>query len=116
MDSKHSRLPTDKLVLVSASGFSKPAFELANRLNRRPVTPGEVTPGFVGEIVDNLTSVWVKMFNFTPRHVRLNLNENEFPSGAGEVSVTDQKCPTSLMAYWPVRLLISSQCAAECST
>jgi hypothetical protein len=67
MFGKHSHLPTSKaLVLVSSSGFTRNALKLAEFLGIKAVTPGEVTPGFVGEIVNNLDSVWAKRFDFTP--------------------------------------------------
>lgn len=90
MDAKHSRLPTDKLVLVSASGFTKDALILAKNKNHRAVTPGEVTPDFVGDIVNNLQSVWVKAFNFTPRHVNFALDNSAVPAGSGEYAPVDQ--------------------------
>jgi hypothetical protein len=66
MHGKHSHLPTSKLVLVSSTGFTKRALALAEFLHVDAITPGEITPGFVGEIVNNLKSVWAKGFAFTP--------------------------------------------------
>ncbi|MCV7442031.1 restriction endonuclease [Mycobacterium paraense] len=66
MYGKHSHLPTDKLVLVSASGFTPAALKLAEFLRIKAITPDDVTPGFVGEVVNNLDSVWVKRLDFTP--------------------------------------------------
>lgn len=66
MHGKHSHLPTNKLVLVSSSGFSKNAWKLAEALKIKAIQPTEVEPGFVGEIVNNLDTVWVKLFDFTP--------------------------------------------------
>jgi hypothetical protein len=65
MYGKHSHLPTDKLVLVSSSGFTRGALKLAEFLNVDAITPGEVEPGFVGEIVNNLKSVFVQLVDFT---------------------------------------------------
>lgn len=69
MYGKHSHLPTDKLVLVSASGFTPAALKLAEFLKIKAITPDDVTPGFVGEVVNNLESVWVKRFDFTPERM-----------------------------------------------
>ncbi len=53
MHGKHLHLPTDALVLVSSSGFTKAALLVAKSYNIRAITPTDVTPGFVGEIVNN---------------------------------------------------------------
>ncbi|OBI08551.1 hypothetical protein A5714_01905 [Mycobacterium sp. E2462] len=66
MHGKHSHLSTNKLVLVSSSGFTANALKLAEFLNIKAITPEEVTPGFVGRVVNNLDSVWSKQFSFTP--------------------------------------------------
>lgn len=65
MYGKHEHLSTSKLVLVSSSGFTKDALKLAAYYHIKAITPGEVTPGFVGEIVNNLTSLWLETLNFT---------------------------------------------------
>lgn len=71
MYGKHSHLPTSKLVLVSKSGFTKAALKFAEFHGIKAITPAEVTPGFVGEVVNNLTSVWAKRFDFTPEKLTL---------------------------------------------
>ena len=65
MRGKHEHLSTSKLVLVSSSGFTKGALKLAEYYEIEAITPGEVWPGFVGEIVNNLTSFWLETLNFT---------------------------------------------------
>jgi hypothetical protein len=64
MNGKHDHLATSKLVLVSSSGFTKGALALAEYYGIKAITPGDVTPGFVGEIVNNLTSLWLETLNF----------------------------------------------------
>jgi len=71
MHGKHSHLPTSKLVLVSSSGFRPNALKLAEFLGIKAITPSEVKPGFVGEIVNNLDSVWMKRFDFTPEQMTI---------------------------------------------
>jgi hypothetical protein len=69
MRGKHDHLATSKLVLVSSSGFTKGALALAEYYDIKTITPGEVTPGFVGEIVNNLTSLWLETLNFSAEKV-----------------------------------------------
>jgi hypothetical protein len=69
MYGKHDHLSTSELVLVSSSGFTKGALALAESYDIKAITPGEVTQGFVGEIVNNLTSLWVETLNFTAEKV-----------------------------------------------
>ena len=69
MYGKHDHLATSKLVLVSSSGFTKGALKLAEYHKIDAITPGEVTPGFVGEIVNNLTSLWLETLNFSAEKV-----------------------------------------------
>ena len=82
MHGKHLHLPVDKTVLVSSSGFTKGALKLADFLGIKAITPGEVTPGFVGEIVNNLDSVWMKRFGFTPEKMTIVFDPPiEYPDG-----------------------------------
>jgi hypothetical protein len=82
MHGKHLHLPTDALVLVSSSGFTKAALLVAKSYNIRAITPTDVTPGFVGEIVNNLESVWSKLSSFTPERMRLTV---QWADGTEEV-------------------------------
>jgi hypothetical protein len=66
MYGKHSHLPIDATALVSSSGFTPGALVLAEHLKIKAVTPQDVTPGFVGEVVNNLNSLWMKRFDLTP--------------------------------------------------
>jgi hypothetical protein len=49
---KHDRLPTNLLVLVSSSGFTTRALTTAASYGIKAITPGQVTPEFVGEVVN----------------------------------------------------------------
>ena len=62
MHGKHLYLPTAQLVLVSKDGFSPNALKKAKFLGIKTITPAEITPGFVGQIVGNLDSVVEKYF------------------------------------------------------
>jgi hypothetical protein len=67
---KHAELPTDRLVLVSNSGFSAPARKLAERKGAVPISPetlGGGDPEFV--IANNLGSLWAKVHSMTPTDV-----------------------------------------------
>jgi hypothetical protein len=64
MRGKHEHLDTFELVLVSNTGFSKGAKALAKHHKIRTITPGDVTPGFVGEIVNNLTNLGAGLVTF----------------------------------------------------
>jgi hypothetical protein len=78
MYGKHSHLPTSELVLVSSSGFTPQALKLAEHYGIKAITPGEVTPGFVGRIVNNLDRVWVKKVDYAPTGTRF---WGELPGG-----------------------------------
>jgi hypothetical protein len=69
MHGKHSHLPTNKVVLVSSTGFTKNALKLAEFFGMKAITPTEVEPGFVGEIVNNIHTVCAKRFDFTAQKV-----------------------------------------------
>jgi len=43
--------------------------KLAEALKIDAVTPSQVTPGFVGEIVNNLDTLWAKRFDCTPERM-----------------------------------------------
>lgn len=60
MRGKHEWLPTNLLVLVAKSGFTKSALDKAARLGMRTITPSEATPEFVGQIVNRLDRLWMK--------------------------------------------------------
>jgi hypothetical protein len=76
MHAKHERLPTDVLVLVSASGFTDSARAKAASYGHHTSTPQEVTTGFMGRIVSSADSV-------NMRRVMLNTNTFRLIFGDG---------------------------------
>jgi hypothetical protein len=76
---KHETLPTNLLVLVSESGFSRPALRLAERSNVATITPETLaTPKRDYQIVTRLSSVWSKVASLTPTAAALWI---EIPTG-----------------------------------
>lgn len=69
--SSHADLPVHLSVLVSESGFYKPAVEKARHYGMRTITPGEVAPGFVGAVVNALDTVVTKRAHFRVQTVWL---------------------------------------------
>lgn len=61
MKGKHDHLETTALVLVSSSGFTKNALKLAQFYGIKAVVPGDVTPGFVGDVVNKVESLVCRM-------------------------------------------------------
>jgi len=77
---KQRAVRTDKLVLVSESGFSKNARRKAETNGAIPIEPADLASGdHVGEIVNRLGSVWPKIVSLTPTHI------------AGRVKLTNGK-------------------------
>lgn len=70
---KFDRLHINLGVLVSSSGFSEPAKIVAARAGLKTITPGEVNPEFVGNIVNNLNHVEAKRMDFRPTGMRLSV-------------------------------------------
>ena len=72
MVGKHRNLPTDRLVLVSESGFSSKAGELAEREGAIALSPEDLegeNPS--SRIVGRLKSLWPKMLALTPEQFRV---------------------------------------------
>ncbi len=77
MRSKHLRLPTNVLVLVSSSGFTRSAIEKARQFGIATAVPGEIEPGRFGtEVVGKLDAIWMKSFTLTVGKVRLWVEES----------------------------------------
>ena len=68
---KHNHLSTDALVLVSSSGFTPAALKLAEYYGIKAITPGQATPEFVGEIVNNLNTLWAKVVDVKPERMQI---------------------------------------------
>jgi hypothetical protein len=74
MIGKHQNLPTDKLVLVSQSGFRPQARDAAGAAGAATFTPADL----VGDdsaytVVNALRSIWPKTIGLTPKDVRLRI-------------------------------------------
>ncbi|MBB5166270.1 hypothetical protein [Mycobacterium sp. AZCC_0083] len=72
MIAKHQNLPTDKVVLVSESGFTDQARDLAIKENIDPISPetlGDGDPAFW--IVNAVRSLWPKQLELTPWRARV---------------------------------------------
>ena len=74
---KHADLPVHVSVLVSESGFYKPALAKASHYGIKTITPGEVTPGFVGAVVNKLDNVVTKRAHFRVKTVLLQVRMEE---------------------------------------
>jgi hypothetical protein len=73
MHSKHLFLPTNSLVLVSSSGFTREAVARAAVHGIELVTPIELTDDQAGKIVNRLQSIWFKTLNTSITSVRARM-------------------------------------------
>jgi len=72
MIGKHSDLPTDKLVLYSSSGFSKPAALKAQEKGIGTVTAEPISDtDLASSVLDGLPAVWQKTIVLTPERARV---------------------------------------------
>ncbi|WP_433683373.1 restriction endonuclease [Nocardia sp. CA-119907] len=72
MVGKHKNLPTDKVILISESGFTEQARDLAIKEYMVPISPeilGAGDPTF--KIVNAVRSLWPKQVNLTPERYRV---------------------------------------------
>lgn len=70
---KHADLPVHVSVLVSESGFYRPALAKASHYRIKTITPGEATPEFVGQVVNNLDKVVTKRAHFQVKTVLMQV-------------------------------------------
>jgi hypothetical protein len=69
---KHEHLPTDKVVLISDSGFSKNARNLAEKLGAIPLTPEDISePQPEKKLVGKLKAIWPKTVQLIPERCRI---------------------------------------------
>jgi hypothetical protein len=74
MIGKHQNLPTDKLVLISESGFRPQAREAADAAGVATFAPEDLAgddPSY--RVVNALRSIWPKSIALTPKEVRLRI-------------------------------------------
>lgn len=72
MIGKHKNLPTNKIVLVAESGFTKQARALAIAENMTPISAEALTdadPTF--RVVNSVRSLWPKVVDLTPDSARV---------------------------------------------
>lgn len=75
MIGKHKNLPTDKVILVSESGFTEQARDLALKEYMVPISSevlGDGDPTF--RIVNSVRSLWPKVVNLTPNGASVLVN------------------------------------------
>ena len=75
MLAKHAELPTDRLVLVSRSGFYAPALVLASAKGVYTYTPERAVEAPWTEIVGKESELWIARYDFTPRCSALRIGE-----------------------------------------
>lgn len=107
MRGKHEHLDTFALVLVSNTGFSKGAKALAKHHKIRTVTPGDVTHGFIGEIVNNLTSLGVGTVRFKAEKLTFRVDPPPI-SGDLPIEVLLDTAAASIGVYGPDSTLLCS--------
>ncbi|WP_433678154.1 hypothetical protein [Nocardia sp. CA-119907] len=86
MFGKHHLL-THKLILISSSGFTRPALAKAEALKIHTITPS-VNEGLRDALVGHLKALWAKMFQHVPEALKLILEHpdgsvHEFQTGIG---------------------------------
>lgn len=69
MKAKHERLPTNVLVLVSRSGFSKEAARVAKTYAMQTLSLNSVNAGVARQLFGNASSLWTKTFTLNPTKV-----------------------------------------------
>jgi hypothetical protein len=66
----HESVQTDKLILVSESGFTKRAREKAEATGAIPIQPGDFdSDDAVGDVVNRLASIFPKILNMKPEQI-----------------------------------------------
>jgi hypothetical protein len=101
---KHLDLPTSKLVLVSESGFYKPARDLALAKGALPLAPEDLDPGDPAlAILRGLPALWPKQVALTPQTAALEVLT---PDG-GLIRIADAD---------PAEMLIFSEAGAAIGT
>ena len=104
MLAKHQDLPTSKLILVSESGFYKPARELALAKGALPLAPEDLDPADSAlAVLRGLPALWPKQVALTPLGATLEVLT---PDG-GQIRIADAV---------PAEVLIFSEAGAAIGT
>jgi hypothetical protein len=69
MKAKHERLPTNVLVLVSKSGFTREAILVAKNYGIETVTLSSIDGNAAEQLIGSAGSLWSKVFTLTPTKV-----------------------------------------------
>ncbi len=77
MKTKHERLPTNLLVLVSRNGFSAQAIQKAQSFNIRTVTLDEAVEDVVVSVFKGLDTVWCKVMWLFPKKVLVRVAQTD---------------------------------------
>ena len=77
MKAKHERLPTNLLVLVSSSGFSKQAVNVAFSYGIKLLTLEELGAEGGEKLFGDIESLWSKVFTLTPTKVIVRVAASE---------------------------------------
>ncbi len=77
MKAKHERLPTNRLVLVSRSGFTLEATKYSASFGIEILTLNENTANTVNQIFNNLKSLWLKSFTLFAEKVVIQVAATE---------------------------------------
>lgn len=75
MKSKHERLSTNALVLVSSSGFSKEAIAVARTYGIETVTLSDLNDSSAEKLFGNTSSLWSKVFTLSPTKVVIRVQQ-----------------------------------------
>lgn len=110
MKTKHDRLPTNYLVLVSKSGFSKEAKKVATTYGIETIKLEDEIEESAAKIIGKLNTVWCKSFNITPLKCVVEVEAGEslpaenisaFPDNLVYLSSGNQICTIKdIVDYW----------------
>jgi hypothetical protein len=75
MKAKHERLPTSELVLISRSGFTKRAAELARKYGIKTFALKDLNEDSIEKLFGSCGSLWAKTFSLSPTKVVIGVIE-----------------------------------------
>ena len=110
MKTKHDRLPTNYLALVSKSGFSKEAYKVAKSYGIETIKLEKEIEESAATIIGKLKTVWCKSFNLTPLKCVVEVEAGNslpveristFPDNLVYLSNGNQICTVKdIVEYW----------------
>lgn len=89
MKAKHERLATDKLVLVSSSGFSEEATAIARTYRIETVALSDLDDNSAEKLFGSTNSLWIKVFTMRPTKVVIRVKTIGHLSAENVVSFPD---------------------------